>query len=88
VNLLSAFFWAVVGIRAVESASPCPDHFRENAAEASTAGTMTRSALAGLTLNGREPWMYPKDVLERLPTHPNSRNEKLLPHRWKVPSDS
>jgi len=48
---------------------------------------MTRSALAGLTLNGREPWMYPKDVLERLPTHPNSRNEKLLPHRWKVPSD-
>ncbi len=28
VNLLSAFFWAVVGIRAVESASPCPDHFR------------------------------------------------------------
>jgi len=60
----------------------------ENAAEASTAGTMTRSALTGLTLNGREPWMYPKDVLERLPTHPNSRNEKLLPHRWKVPSDS
>ena len=49
---------------------------------------MTRSALTGLTLNGREPWMYPKDVLERLPTHPNSRNEKLLPHRWKVASDS
>jgi len=48
---------------------------------------MTRSALTGLTLNGHEPWVYFKDVLHRLPTHPNSRIEELLPHQWKVASD-
>ena len=26
-----------------------------------------------------------KDVLERLPTHPASRIEELLPHRWVAP---
>jgi hypothetical protein len=24
-------------------------------------------------------------VLERLPSHPNSRIEELLPHRWQKP---
>ncbi|MBA3588094.1 MAG: transposase domain-containing protein [Methylibium sp.] len=28
------------------------------------------------------PWAYLKDVLTRLPTHPNSRIDELLPHRW------
>lgn len=28
------------------------------------------------------PWLYLKDVLERLPTHPNRRIDELLPHRW------
>ena len=34
-------------------------------------------------LNGHEPYAYLKDVLERLPTHPASRIQELLPHRWQ-----
>ena len=33
-------------------------------------------------INGHEPYAYLKDVLQRLPTHPASRVEELLPHRW------
>jgi transposase len=33
-------------------------------------------------INGHDPYAYLKDVLERLPTHPASRIEELLPHRW------
>jgi transposase len=41
------------------------------------------SLLQSAKLNGHEPWAYFKDVLTRLPTHPNSRIEELLPHRWQ-----
>src|SRR5277367_5476451 len=34
-------------------------------------------------LNGHDPYRYLKDILERLPTHPASRLEDLLPHRWQ-----
>ena len=34
-------------------------------------------------LNGHDPYAYLKDVLTRLPTHPNSRIGELLPHRWQ-----
>jgi transposase len=34
-------------------------------------------------LNGHDPYVYLKDVLERLPTQPASRVEELLPHRWQ-----
>ncbi len=34
-------------------------------------------------INGHDPYAYLKDVLERLPTHPASRVDDLLPHRWK-----
>ncbi|MBN8748045.1 MAG: IS66 family transposase [Variovorax sp.] len=34
-------------------------------------------------LHGHEPYAYLRDVLERLPTHLNSRIEELLPHRWR-----
>jgi transposase len=34
-------------------------------------------------INGHDPYAYLKDVLERLPTHPASRIDELLPHRWK-----
>jgi hypothetical protein len=37
---------------------------------------------AAAKLNGHDPCRYLKDVLERLPTHPASRIEELLPHRW------
>jgi hypothetical protein len=32
-------------------------------------------------LNGHDPYAYLKDVLTRLPTHPNHRIGELLPHR-------
>ena len=41
------------------------------------------SLLQSAKLNGRDPWAYLKDVLDRLPTHLNSRIEELLPHRWQ-----
>jgi uncharacterized protein YbjT (DUF2867 family) len=37
-------------------------------------------------LNGRDPYAYLRDVLERLPTQPASRIAELLPHRWSPPS--
>ena len=39
-------------------------------------------------MNGHDPYAYLKDVLERLPTHPASRVEELLPHRWKPTPNS
>ena len=40
------------------------------------------SLLAGCWANQVNAWMYLKDVIERLPTHPTDRLEDLLPHRW------
>ncbi len=40
------------------------------------------SLLHSARINGHEPHAYFKDVLERLPTHPASRIDELLPHRW------
>ena len=34
-------------------------------------------------LNGHDPYAYLKDVLTRLPTHPNHRIHELLPHHWQ-----
>ena len=41
------------------------------------------SLVQSAKLNGHEPWAYLRDVLERLPSHPNRRIDELLPHRWK-----
>jgi transposase len=38
------------------------------------------SLLATAKQNGHEPYAWLKDVLTRLPTHPNSRLHELLPH--------
>jgi transposase len=43
------------------------------------------SLVQSAKLNGHDPWAYLRDVLERLPSHPNSRIDELLPHRWKRP---
>ena len=40
------------------------------------------SLLHSARINGHEPYAYMKDVLQRLPTHPASRIDELLPHRW------
>lgn len=44
---------------------------------------MVMSLVQSAKLNGHDPWAYLKDVLERLPSHPASRIEELLPHRWQ-----
>ncbi len=45
------------------------------------------SLVQSAKLNGHDPWAYLRDVLERLPSHPNSRIEELLPHRWQRTAD-
>jgi transposase len=44
------------------------------------------SLVQSAKLNGHDPWAYLRDVLERLPSHPNGRIEELLPHRWLKPA--
>jgi len=44
------------------------------------------SLLQSAKMNGHDPWVYLRDVLERLPTHLNSRTDELLPHRWQSPA--
>lgn len=41
------------------------------------------SLVQSAKLNGHDPYAYLKDVLTRLPTHPNNRIAELLPHRWQ-----
>jgi transposase len=41
------------------------------------------SLIQSARLNGHDPYAYLKDVLQRLPTHKNSRISELLPHRWQ-----
>ena len=36
------------------------------------------SLVQSAKLNGHEPWAYLRDVLERLPSHPNNRIDELL----------
>ncbi len=43
------------------------------------------SLVQSAKLNGHDPWAYLRDVLERLPSHPNRRIDELLPHRWQKP---
>jgi len=43
------------------------------------------SLIQSAKLNGHDPYVYLRDVLERLPTQPNSSIGELLPHLW-VPS--
>ena len=42
------------------------------------------SLIHSAKLCGHDPHAYMRDVLERLPTHPASRIEELLPHRWRA----
>ena len=44
---------------------------------------MVMSLVHSAKLHGHDPWVYLKDVLERLLAHPNNRIDELLPHRWK-----
>ncbi len=42
------------------------------------------SLIQSAKLNDIDPYIYLKDVLERLPTQPASRIDELLPHRWRA----
>jgi transposase len=44
---------------------------------------MVMSLVQSAKLHGHDPWVYLKDVLERLLAYPNNRIGELLPHRWK-----
>ena len=46
------------------------------------------SLVQSARMNGHDPWAYLSDVLQRLPTQPNSRIEGLLPHRWQPATDA
>ncbi|MEY4591176.1 MAG: hypothetical protein RIR18_71 [Pseudomonadota bacterium] len=41
------------------------------------------SLIQSAKLNGHDPFAYLKDVLDRLPTQPNSKINELLPHLWQ-----
>ena len=43
------------------------------------------SLVQSARLNGLDPYAYLADVLRRLPTHPDSQIDELLPHVW-IPS--
>jgi hypothetical protein len=43
---------------------------------------MVMSLVQSAKLHGHDPWVYLKDMLERLLAHPNNRIDQLLPHRW------
>lgn len=44
------------------------------------------SLVQSARMYGQDPWVYLKDVLTRLPTHPARDIDALLPHRW-TPSE-
>lgn len=41
------------------------------------------SLVQSAKLNKIDPWAYLRDVLARIHTHPASRIDELLPHRWQ-----
>ena len=56
--------------------------FSGSLAAAARAADIT-SLIQTAKMNDIEPLAYLTDVLTRLPTHPNSRIEELLPTRWQ-----
>lgn len=47
---------------------------------------MVMSLVQSAKLHGHDPWVYLRDVLERLLEHPSHRIDELLPHRWTPPA--
>ena len=42
------------------------------------------SLVATCKAHAIDPWAYLRDILERIPTHPNRRRAELLPRQWKA----
>jgi hypothetical protein len=49
-----------------------------------TRAAILYSLVATCKEHGLDPWAYLRDVLERIPTHPNPRRADLLPANWKA----
>jgi transposase len=49
-----------------------------------TRAAILYSVVATCKAHGIDPWTYLRDVLERIPTHPNRRRAELLPRAWKA----
>jgi len=45
-------------------------------------GAAVMSLIHSARMNGHDPYVYLRDVLEKLPIQPASRIDELLPHRW------
>lgn len=52
--------------------------------EGGTRAAILYSLVATCKAHGIDAWAYLRDVLERIPTHPNSRRAELLPRNWKA----
>ena len=46
------------------------------------------SLIESAKLNGHDPWVYMKDVLQRLPTLKDRDLQTLLPHHWRAPDQT
>jgi hypothetical protein len=44
------------------------------------------SLVQSARLHGHDPWVYLRNVLQRLPTQLNRQLDELLPHRWLPPA--
>ena len=51
--------------------------------EGGKAAAIIYSVIETCRQNDVDPFLYVKDVLERVSTHPNSRIDELLPANWK-----
>jgi len=49
-----------------------------------TRAAILYSVVATCKAHRIDPWTYLRDVLERIPTHPNRRRAELLPRAWKA----
>jgi len=46
------------------------------------------SLIHSARINGLNPYAYLRNVLERLPLHPASSIDDLMPHRWQQPAST
>ncbi|MEL7196653.1 MAG: transposase, partial [Bacteroidota bacterium] len=51
--------------------------------QAAQRAAMVYSFMASCKVKGINPWLWLRDVLQRIPTHPVNQVEQLLPHLWQ-----
>lgn len=59
------------------------DHLDAQQLRAGQRAAAVMSLTQSARLNGHDPYMYLRDVLDRLPAHPARRMDELLPHNWR-----